>query len=146
MCLQQDPVMINNCYLKAASNQLSLHILMFSLSVEPTIVMPEMVSARAGAKLRVEALVSGKPAPICKWMRGEDAVVPSSRLAVHQSGNLCVLIIKDVSRTDSGEYSLVAENSSAKVVQALKIVIRGQYDSENKTIRVKEIQYYFKTD
>lgn len=87
--------------------------------------MPETVSARAGAKLRVEALVSGKPAPTCKWMRGEDAVVPSSRLAVHQSGNLCVLIIKDVSRTDSGEYSLVAENSSAKVVQSLKIVIRG---------------------
>lgn len=89
--------------------------------------MPESVSARAGAKLRVEAVVSGKPAPICKWMRGEDAVVPSSRLAVHQSGNLCVLIIKDVSRTDSGEYSLVAENSSAKVTQALKIVIRGLY-------------------
>lgn len=90
--------------------------------------MPETVSARAGAKLRVEALVSGKPAPTCKWMRGENAVVPSSRLAVHQSGNLCVLIVKDVSRTDSGEYSLVAENSSAKVVQALKIVIKGQHD------------------
>lgn len=89
--------------------------------------MPEMVSARAGAKLRVEAVVSGKPAPTCKWMHGKDAVVPSSRLAVHQSGSLCVLIIKDVSRTDSGEYSLVAENSSAKVTQALKIVIRGQY-------------------
>lgn len=103
------------------------HILTFSSTVEPTIVMPETVSARAGAKLRVEALVSGKPAPVCKWMRGEDAVVPSSRLAVHQSGNLCVLIIKDVSRTDSGEYSLVAENSSAKVAQTLKIVIRGQY-------------------
>lgn len=89
--------------------------------------MPETVSARAGAKLRVEALVSGKPAPSCKWMRGEDKVVPSSRLAVHQSGNLCVLIIKDVSRTDSGEYRLVAENSSATVSQALKIIIRGQY-------------------
>lgn len=91
--------------------------------------MPETVSARAGAKLRVEALISGKPAPTCKWMCGEDKVVTSSRLAVHQSGNLCVLIIKDVSRTDSGDYSLVAENSSAKVVQSLKIVIRGPYDS-----------------
>lgn len=91
--------------------------------------MPESVSARAGAKLRVEAMVSGKPAPSCKWMRGEDAVVPSSRLAVHQSGNLCVLIIKDVSRTDSGQYSLVAENSSAKVTQPLKIIIRGLYST-----------------
>lgn len=87
--------------------------------------MPETASARAGAKLRVEALVSGKPSPTCKWMRDEKAVVPSSRLAVHQSGNLCVLIIKDVTRTDSGEYSLVAENNTAKVSQVLKIIIRG---------------------
>uniref|UniRef100_A0A3Q3K560 Titin n=1 Tax=Monopterus albus TaxID=43700 RepID=A0A3Q3K560_MONAL len=104
----------------------SNQILVSSPAVEPKIVMPDSVIERAGAKLRVEALVSGKPAPTCKWMRGVAAVVPSSRLAVHQSGNLCVLIIKDVSRTDSGEYSLEAENSSAKVVQALKIVIRGQ--------------------
>ena len=87
--------------------------------------MPETASARAGAKLRVEALVSGKPSPTCKWMRGELAVVPSSRLAVHQSGNMCVLIIKDVSRTDSGEYSLVAENITGKATESLKIVIRG---------------------
>lgn len=87
--------------------------------------MQETASARAGAKLRVEALVSGKPLPTCKWMRGENAVVPSSRLAVHRSGNVCVLIIKDVSRTDSGEYTLVAENNSAKVDQTIKIVIRG---------------------
>lgn len=100
--------------------------LTYPSTVEPKIVMPETAGARAGAKLRVEAIVSGKPPPTCKWMRGDTAVVPSSRLAVHQSGNLCVLIIKDVSRTDSGEYSLVAENSSAKVSQTLKIVIRGQ--------------------
>uniref|UniRef100_A0A672NYJ6 Ig-like domain-containing protein n=1 Tax=Sinocyclocheilus grahami TaxID=75366 RepID=A0A672NYJ6_SINGR len=52
-------------------------------------------------------------------------VVPSSRLAVHKSLNMCMLIIKDVSRQDSGEYSLVAENSTGKVDQTLKIIIRG---------------------
>lgn len=87
--------------------------------------MSELVTAKAGAKVRVEALVSGKPAPVCKWKRGDDSVVPSSRLAVHKSQNLCVLIIKDVSRTDSGQYSLVAENSSGKVEQVMKIVIKG---------------------
>jgi len=95
--------------------------------VEPKIVMTEMVSARAGTKLRVEAVVSGKPAPSCKWLRGEDTVVPSSRLAVHKSGNLCVLIIKDVSRTDSGEYSLSAENNCGKVQHTINIIIRGHY-------------------
>lgn len=90
-------------------------------------MMAEAVSAKAGAKLRVEALVSGKPAPTCTWMRGDDNVVSSSRLAVHKSANMCVLIIKDVSRTDSGLYSLVAENSCAKVDQHIKIIIRGLY-------------------
>lgn len=112
---------------------------MFKSIVEPKIVMQETASARAGAKLRVEALVSGKPAPTCKWKRGEDAVVPSSRLAVHQSGNLCVLIIKDVSRNDSGEYSLVAENSSGKVTESLKIIIRGQCYQKDK---IFNIQYH----
>lgn len=87
--------------------------------------MPELVTAKAGAKVRIEALVSGKPAPVCQWKRGDDKVVPSSRLAVHKSQNMCVLIIKDVSRTDSGQYSLVAENSSGKVEPVIKIVIKG---------------------
>lgn len=87
--------------------------------------MADKLTAKAGAKLRVEAVVSGKPAPEYKWRRGEEAVVSSSRLAVHKSQNVCVLIIKDVSRTDSGEYTLVAENSCAKVEQTVKIVILG---------------------
>lgn len=87
--------------------------------------MSDLVTAKAGAKVRVEALVSGKPAPVCHWKRGGDTVVPSSRLAVHKSQNMCVLIIKDVSRTDSGQYSLVAENSSGTVEQVVKIVIKG---------------------
>lgn len=94
-------------------------------SVEPKIILPETVTAKAGSKVRVEALVSGKPGPVCQWKRGEDNVVSSSRLAVHKSQNLCVLIIKDVSRTDSGQYSLIAENSSGKVEETIKIVIRG---------------------
>ena len=105
--------------------------------------MAEMVSARAGAKLRVEAVVSGKPAPSCKWLRGDDKVVPSSRLAVHMSGNLCVLIIKDVSRTDSGEYSLSAENSCGKVEQALKVIIRGHYDYYHYHYYCHYYYYYF---
>lgn len=88
--------------------------------------MAESMTAKAGAKLRVEAVVSGKPVPEIKWKRGEDPVVSSSRLAVHRSQNLCVLIIKDVSRTDSGQYSLIAENSCATVEESVKIVIRGE--------------------
>ena len=99
-------------------------------TVEPKIVMADSATARAGAKLRVEALVSGKPAPTCKWMKGEAAVVSSSRLAVHKSGNVCVLIIKDVSRADTGDYSLVAENSTGSVTAALKMVIRGVYPTK----------------
>lgn len=40
---------------------------------------------------------------------------------------MCVIIIKDVSRTDSGQYSLVAENSGGKVEEVMKIVIKGVY-------------------
>ncbi|MGH0162701.1 UNVERIFIED_CONTAM: hypothetical protein FKN15_048218 [Acipenser sinensis] len=89
----------------------------------PKIIMPEHVSTKAGQKLRVEAHVAGKPAPFCKWKKGDDDVVSSSRLAVHKAQNTCVLIIKDVTRQDSGYYSLSAENSSGTVSQILRVVI-----------------------
>lgn len=93
--------------------------------------MADTATAKAGEKLRVEALVSGKPTPVCKWKRNEEEAVPSGRLTVHKSQNSCVLIIKDVSRLDSGQYSLSAENSIGQVEQSLKMIIKGKFHKQN---------------
>lgn len=104
----------------------SRNVFLSLLSVPPKILMPEQITIKAGKKLRVEAHVYGKPNPICKWKKGEDEVVTSSHLAIHKADNSSVLIIKDVTRKDSGYYSLTAENSSGTDTQKIKVTVMGR--------------------
>lgn len=95
--------------------------------VGPKIIMSDVITARAGTKLIVEALVSGKPAPVTKWKRGNDDLVTSDRLSIQKTPTTSLLLIKEVTRKDSGYYSLSAENSTAKVNQILRIIIMGKF-------------------
>lgn len=74
----------------------------------------------------VEAIVAGKPAPFCKWKQGSEDVLTSNRLSVVKTLTSCTLIIKHVTRKDSGYYSLSAENSTGKVNQILRVTVMGE--------------------
>lgn len=74
----------------------------------------------------VEAIVAGKPAPFCKWKQGSEDVLTSDRLSVVKTLTSCTLIIKHVTRKDSGYYSLSAENSTGKANQILRVTVMGQ--------------------
>lgn len=90
--------------------------------------MPDHISLKAGQKLRIEAHVYGKPQPTCKWMKADQDVLTSSRLAVHKAEGTSVLIIKDVTRKDSDYYSLTAENSSGVATEKIKVIVMGMLD------------------
>lgn len=98
--------------------------------------MPEQITIKAGKKLRIEAHVYGKPNPVCKWKKGEDDVVTSSHLAVHKADNSSILIIKDVTRKDSGYYSLTAENSSGTDTQKIKVIVMGRFSIRQTAIHM----------
>lgn len=88
--------------------------------------MQDIVTVRAGSKLVVEAIVAGKPAPLCKWKQGSEDILTSDRLSVLKTLTTCTLAIKNVNRADSGYYSLSAENSTTKINQILKVIVMGQ--------------------
>ena len=98
--------------------------------------MSEQITIKAGKKLRIEAHVYGKPNPVCKWKKGEDDVVTSSHLAVHKAENSSVLIIKDVTRKDSGYNSLTAENSSGTDTQKIKVIVMGRFSIRQTAIHM----------
>lgn len=89
--------------------------------------MPDIVTVKAGEKMRVDAIVAGKPTPFCKWKQGAEDLLTSDRLMVQKSPNCISLIMKDVSRKDSGYYSLSAKNSAAKISQILRVVVQGKF-------------------
>ena len=114
-------------YENIKSEIISIPLISFFLpSVAPKIIMPDTVTVRAGSKMTIEAIVAGKPAPFCKWKQGNEDVLTSDRLSVVKTLTTCTLIIKNVTRRDSGYYSLSAENSTAKVNQILKVIVMGQ--------------------
>lgn len=98
--------------------------------------MPDHISIKAGQKLRIEAHVYGKPHPTCKWMKADQDVLTSSRLAVHKAEGTSVLIIKDVTRKDSDYYSLTAENSSGVATQKIRVIVMGMLDFLLPSLRV----------
>lgn len=100
---------------------------MYFSTVPPKILMPDHVHIKAGKKLRIEAHVYGKPQPVCKWLKGDQDVIPSSRLAVHKAEKSSVLIIKDVTRKDSDFYTLTAENSSGSDSQKIRVIVMGMF-------------------
>ena len=88
--------------------------------------MQDIVTVRAGSKMVVEAIVAGKPAPFCKWKQGSEDILTSDRLSVVKTLTTCTLSIKNVTRADSGYYSLSATNSTSSINQILKVVVMGQ--------------------
>lgn len=90
-------------------------------------MLPDIVTVRAGSKMVVEAIVAGKPAPFCKWKQGSEDVLTSDRLSVVKTLTTCTLIMKNVTRADSGYYSLSAENSTARISQILRVIVMGGF-------------------
>lgn len=100
----------------------------FLLPVPPKLMVPDIVTVRAGSKMVIEAIVAGKPPPFCKWKQASEDVLTSDRLSIIKTLTSCTLIIKNVRRMDSGYYSLSAENSSGKVNQIIRVIVMGQFN------------------
>lgn len=98
--------------------------------VAPKIIMPDIVTVRAGSKMVIEAIVAGKPAPFCKWKQGNEDVLTSDRLSVVKTLTTCTLMVKNATRKDSGYYSLSAENSTGKINQILRVIVMGQFEQQ----------------
>lgn len=93
----------------------------------PKIILPDVVTCRAGTKLKIEALVAGKPAPTTKWKISNEDVVTSERVAIQRAPGFTSLTVKEVSRKDSGYYSLAVANSVARINQIVRVVIMGEF-------------------
>lgn len=66
------------------------------------------LSLQAGSTLHLSYEYQGRPVPKVSWVVPE--CIQSDRFTVETSGNLTSLILKDISRTDGGEYTLTVEN------------------------------------
>ncbi|KAJ8352204.1 hypothetical protein SKAU_G00236800 [Synaphobranchus kaupii] len=68
------------------------------------------VTVRAGHTLKLPALVSGRPPPEVKWAKDEGEP-DKERVVIETVGKSSILTIKNVMRTDHGQYQITGSNN-----------------------------------
>lgn len=94
---------------------------------KPQITTTNTVKEKAGKKLVLEALVTGKPSPKVTWFKDGLQIVSGDDCIQHHSGNTYSLTIVDCSPTHAGKYTVSAENNSGKIQQDIKVVVMGMF-------------------
>ena len=81
------------------------------------------ISIRAGSTIRLKATISGKPAPSVSWTRNGKEVISNQQTDIQNTAHSSLLIIKDSSRIDSGQYVITAKNICATKSMDVKVVV-----------------------
>ena len=87
-------------------------IILSFVTDKPTIIVhPESQTKTEGENVTLTCNATGNPAPTISWTRNGSPIDTSDNSRISFSGNKKQLTITNVSRTDSGEYRCVANNS-----------------------------------
>jgi len=96
-------------------------------SAKPQINREKMqkVTVRAGQTVRFDVDVKGEPAPTTVWFfKSKEIKTGASHKVEHEPYN-SKLAISDTTRTNTGIYTLKAENDSGKDEAEVEVIILG---------------------
>lgn len=104
------------------------------LDIDPE--LRKIVTIKAGASLRLFIPVKGRPTPAIKW--DKDAATLKETAQVEVTSSYTSLVIDKMGRSDSGKYTVTAENSSG--AKSAFVVVRVlDTPSAPVSLKVKEI-------
>lgn len=81
---------------------------------------------KAGANVTLEAEVYGKPFPTVSWKFNGEAMKKTDGMKMKQNRHLFTLELFSVARKETGEYTIVAENSSGSKSANFKVKVLGK--------------------
>ena len=102
-------------------------------AVAPAVYRPPRdAETPAGSTVSFNCFVAGEPRPTVRWQRGGEPVTltTSDKHAVTHDGS--VLVIRDVTVDDSGDYECVAENMAGTTRAVARLSVWGQFFSHTK--------------
>lgn len=88
--------------------------------------MKALQPVKAGKNVCLEAQVFGKPMPKITWKRNGETLKPSEVLKMSQKRNLCFLELLSITRNETGEYTILAENASGSKSGEIKLTVLGK--------------------
>lgn len=96
-------------------------------------------TVKNGGDLKVEIPVVGNPAPKIEWKRDGQIVKETSRLEILNKPSLTVLHIRHAAREHSGQYSIIASNSSGKYTGEITVVVLEKPDPPTGPVKIDEV-------
>lgn len=87
----------------------------------------ELACFEKGENVVLKIPFTGFPKPRIKWFKEGEEIESGSHFDIQTGERHAVLTIRDVNKTDSGPYRLVAENELGTDSAIIKVQISGKY-------------------
>ena len=83
----------------------------------------DQVKVAAGSTIRLHAAISGKPDPAVTWFMNSKEIKTGAQRTIDTTFEHSTLLIKDCSRADSGNYTVIAQNACGERSAQLKVLV-----------------------
>lgn len=96
--------------------------------VELGVNMKNLIVVKAGENVFLDAEVFGKPLPKVSWKRDGVPLVLAEGMKMVQKKHVHLLELYSVTRKESGDYTIIAENVNGSKYATIKVKVLGKYD------------------
>ncbi|XP_010793050.1 titin-like, partial [Notothenia coriiceps] len=91
----------------------------------------QTVSATEKGTATFIAKISGDPIPSVKWMKGKwRQITPGGRISIEQKGQDAKMEIREVTKSDSGQYRCVATNKHGEIESSADLEVSKKEEAE----------------
>lgn len=134
---------VKNQSSRILKSSLLLKVLIKDDYLAPTIDMDakysEIVTVKAGETLKLDAGIHGRPLPSVTWKKDEDVLESCSRIAFKTSDTSTSFEMQDLTRTDSGTYSISVKNTAGSRTLAIQVKVLDRPGPPAGTVEVTGI-------
>lgn len=123
----------------------TINVMIKKKVTQPEIVteMKEAVGVEGG-EARFEVRFDGHPKPKVEWFHGSEKLRSRGRISITEKDGLYVLIIKDVTASDSGVYKCVATNEAGRRTIESKLTVKEpqislQFEQSDTKLKQQEV-------
>lgn len=111
------------------SNTFSLSSLAVPPRVDLGVDMKNLIVVKAGENVFLDAEVFGKPLPKVSWKRDGAPLVLAEGMKMDQKKHVHLLELYSVTRKESGDYTITAENINGSKYATIKVKVLGKWNS-----------------
>jgi len=78
--------------------------------IDSDVAMRTHYIVKAGKDVELSVPLKGRPAPTASWSKGEECIDRNPKYEFHHSDTTTVLVMREVTRLDTGKYTVKIEN------------------------------------